>query len=138
MLLRAGGAGVRRGARNRLLGRRGRRRSFLASQPHPSRGEGIQALLGYAQYYPSVESPYFVKAGLGRATYWTNHAGESGGSGPAAMLGAGRDFAVSGKWSITAAVDYSWGRLNAITSPPGITQDERYRALTLRIGLTYR
>lgn len=104
----------------------------------PSRGEGIQALLGYAQYYPSVESPYFVKAGLGRATYWTNHAGESGGSGPAAMLGAGRDFALSGRWSVTAAVDYSWGRLNAITSPPGITQDERYRALTLRIGLTYR
>lgn len=104
----------------------------------PSRGEAIETFLALAQYYPGAGTPWFVKAGLGGARYWSNHAGEESGGGPAAMLGLGRDFPVSERWRVSASADYSWGRLNDITSPPGVTQDERYRALTFRIGLTYR
>lgn len=104
----------------------------------PSKGEAIETFLALAQYYPAPGSPWFLKGGLGGAKYWTNHAGEKSGSGPAAMLGLGRDFRVAERWNVTAAADYSWGRLDGLNSPPGVTQDERYRALTFRIGLAYR
>jgi hypothetical protein len=104
----------------------------------PSQGEAVEAFLVFAQYYPGRSSPWFVKGGLGAARYWTNHAGEGSGSGSAAMLGFGRDFRMSDSWSITAAADYSAGNLDGLTSPPGVTQDARYRALTFRVGLTYR
>jgi len=104
----------------------------------PSQGEAVETYLLFAQYYPSRSSPWFLKGGLGGARYWTNHAGEGTGSGSAAMLGAGRDFRVSDSWSLTAAADYSSGKLDGLTSPPGVTQNASYSALTFRIGFTYR
>ncbi len=104
----------------------------------PSQGEAVETYLLFAQVYPSRGSPWFLKGGLGGARYWTNHAGEGSGSGTAAMLGAGRDFRMSESWSFTAAADYSSGKLDGLTSPPGVTQNASYRALTFRVGLTYR
>ena len=104
----------------------------------PSQGEAVETLLAFAQWYPGRGSPWFLKGGIGAARYWTNHAGEASGSGSAAMLGFGRDFRIAESWSLTAAADYSAGNLNGLTAPPGVTQDARYRALTLRVGFTYR
>lgn len=104
----------------------------------PSQGEAVETFLLFAQYYPGRSSPYFLKGGIGGARYWTTHAGEGSGSGPAAMLGIGRDFRMSDRWSVTASADYSAGKLDGLTSPPGVTQDASYRALTFRIGATFR
>lgn len=101
-------------------------------------GEGIQTLFGIAQYYPVQRSPFFVKAGFGHVKYWNNRPGEDGGSGAGAVLGAGYDIALRGRWHATPSVDFSWGEFDGVSSPGGPSQDQRYRALTFRLGLTYR
>jgi hypothetical protein len=39
---------------------------------------------------------------------------------------------------VTPSLDYSAGSFSGATSPPGVTQDQHYRALSARIGLTFR
>lgn len=105
----------------------------------PATGEGITTLYVMGQYYPMASSPGFVKAGLGIVDYWNNRPHESGATGSGGMVGAGWDFRLGeSSFHITPSVDYSWGRFDAVTSPPGVTQDQRYRAVTFRVGLTYR
>lgn len=102
------------------------------------KGEGISTFYGIAQYYPVEGSPFFLKGGYGYIKYWNNRIGEDGGSGSGGVLGAGYDIAWTGRWYITPSVELARGSFDDATSPPGITQDQRYRALTFRIGLTYR
>jgi opacity protein-like surface antigen len=110
-----------------------------ANWDDPATGEGITTLFLIAQYYPLAGSAGFVKGGLGAVDYWNNRPSESGATGPGGMLGAGWDFRMgASSFYITPSVDYSWGRFGAATSPPGVTQDQRYRAVTFRVGLTYR
>lgn len=103
----------------------------------PSEGEGIRTLYAMAQFYPTG-SQWFVKGGFGTVKYWNQRQGENGASGNGGMLGGGYDFPLYGSWYLTPAIDYSWGKYDGAVSPPGITQDQSYRAITLRIGVTYR
>ena len=101
-------------------------------------GEGIQTFYGMAQYYPVARWPFFVKAAYGHVKYWNNRPGEDGASGSGGVLGAGYDIAVKGRWYVTPAIELARGEFDGATSPPGIRQDQRYRAVTFRVGLTYR
>ena len=104
----------------------------------PRTGEGIRVLYAIAQYYPAAKSPFFVRGGVGAVKYWNNRPGELGASGSGGVLGAGYDIAISQRVHLTPSADLSWGQFDAATSPPGITQDQRYRAVTFRFGFTYR
>jgi hypothetical protein len=104
----------------------------------PAHGEGIRTLYAIAQFYPAAGARLFVKGGFGEVKYWNNRPGENGASGTGGMLGAGYDFPLSGSWYVTPAIDYARGKYDGAVSPPGITQDQSYRAVTLRIGVTYR
>ena len=64
--------------------------------------------------------------------------GESGGSGHGGVLGLGMDFGSSGPWYLTPSVEYAWGESHGTLSPPGVYQDQEHRALSLRLGFTYR
>jgi len=86
----------------------------------PSKGEGIRTLYLMAQYHLGAESRFFVKGGFG------------------GVLGAGYEIWRSGSCSIAPAIDYSWGEFDGATSPPGITQDQSYHAVTFRLGFIYR
>jgi len=109
------------------------------STEDPSKGEGIGTRFVIAQAFPLADSPLFVRGGGGRAVYWNYHPGENGASGPAAIVGAGYDFRLGqSSFYFTPSVDYSWGRIDGAVAPPGVTQDQRYRALSLRAGITYR
>lgn len=104
----------------------------------PSKGEGIRTLYLMAQYHLGVESRFFVKGGFGDVKYWNNRPNEAGASGSGGVLGAGYEIWRSGSWSIAPAIDYSWGEFDGATSPPGVTQDQTYRAVTFRLGFAYR
>ena len=104
----------------------------------PDRGEGIQTLYLIARYYPREGSDVFVKAGYGNVSHWIQRINEDGGSGHGGVLGLGKDFGTGGRWHVTPSVEYAWGESHGVLSPPGVYQDQEYRALTLRIGVTYR
>lgn len=104
----------------------------------PGKGEGIRTLYLMAQYHLGAESRFFVKGGFGDVKYWNNNPNENGASGSGGVLGAGYEIWRSGSWSIAPAIDYSWGEFDGATSPPGITQDQSYHAVTLRLGFIYR
>lgn len=101
-------------------------------------GEGIQTFLAIAQYYPKEGSPLFLKAGYGNVSYWNSRPLEDGGHGHNAVVGLGYDYAVGKSWYATAAIEYARGTIDGATTPPLITQDQRYEAVTFRLGVTYR
>lgn len=104
----------------------------------PSKGEGIRTLYLMGQYYPGPASQFFLKVGLGDVKYWNNRPLENGASGTGYVLGAGYELARWGSLSFAPAIDYSEGKFDGAISPPGVTQDQRYRAVTFRLGVTYR
>jgi hypothetical protein len=105
---------------------------------HPNEGAGIETLALIAQYYPGA-GPVYVKGGVAKAKYWTDNPDENVGDGSGGVVGLGYDFRWQGRrMYITPSIDYAWGRIDGATSPPGVTQDQKYRALTLKIGLTFR
>lgn len=110
----------------------------------PARGEAIATRFAIAQVYPLAHSPLFIRGGGGRVIYSNNRPGEGGASGSAGIVGIGYDFPVRLRggehvaFYITPSLDYSAGSFSGATSPPGVVQDQRYRALSARIGLTFR
>jgi len=103
-----------------------------------SQGQGIETIFAIARYYPIANSRLFVKGGGGLVHYWTNQAGESGARGWGGVIGVGYDVYVKGSLRVAPLVSYSFGSFNGAISPPGITQDQRYQALTGYIGVTFR
>jgi hypothetical protein len=110
----------------------------------PTRGEVISTRFLIAQYYPLASSTLFVRGGGGRVEYWNNRQAESGASGTGGIAGVGYDVPVNGRLAggvrtyFTSSLDYSWGRFSGATSPPGVVQDQRYQAVSIRFGLTLR
>ena len=110
----------------------------------PASGEAIGTRFLIVQIYPLAHSAFFVRGGGGRIVYTNNRPGESSASGPGGIIGIGYDLAVKGRggehtaFYVTPSLDYSAGRFSGATSPPGVVQDQRYRALSARIGLTFR
>jgi hypothetical protein len=104
----------------------------------PSKGEGIETVFAVARYYPIPDSPLFVKGGGGLVKYWNNQPGENGASGWGGVLGVGYDVYAKGSIHLAPLVEYSFGSYNGATSPPGITQDQRFQAITFLFGITFR
>ncbi|HET7765751.1 MAG TPA: hypothetical protein VFK92_11745 [Burkholderiales bacterium] len=110
----------------------------------PATGEAIGTRFLVVQVYPLAHSAFFVRGGGGRVVYSNNRPGESGASGTGGIVGIGYDFGVKRRdgehtaFYITPSLDYSAGSYSGATSPPGVVQDQRYRALSARIGLTFR
>ena len=109
----------------------------------PASGEAIGTRFLIVQVYPLAHSAFFVRGGGGRVVYSNNRPGEDGASGPGGIVGIGYDLAIKGRgehtaFYVTPSLDYSAGSFSGATSPPGVVQDQRYRALSARIGLTFR
>ena len=110
----------------------------------PATGEAIGTRFLIVQAYPLAHSAFFVRGGGGRVVYSNQRPGESGASGPGGIVGIGYDWAVKRRdgehtaFYVTPSLDYSAGSFSGATSPPGVTQDQRYRALSARVGLTFR
>lgn len=110
----------------------------------PATGEAIGTRFLIIQAYPLAHSAFFVRGGGGRVVLSNNRPGESGASGPGGIVGIGYDLAVKRRggehtaFYVTPSLDYSAGSFSGATSPPGVVQDQRYRALSARIGLTFR
>jgi hypothetical protein len=111
---------------------------------NPASGEAIATRFLILQVYPLAHSAFFVRGGGGRVVYTNNRPGESGASGSGGIVGIGYDFDVKRRdgehtaFYITPSLDYSAGSFPGATSPPGVVQDQHYRALSARIGLTFR
>jgi len=107
-------------------------------------GEAIYTRFLIVQAYPLAHSTFFVRGGGGRIEYTNNRPGEGDASGSGGVVGIGYDFEVKRRDSehtafyVTPSLDYSAGSFSGATSPPGVVQDQRYRALSARIGLTFR
>jgi len=110
----------------------------------PATGEAIGTRFLIIQVYPLAQSAFFVRGGGGRVVYSNNRPGESGASGPGGIIGIGYDLAIKRRdgehtaFYVTPSLDYSMGSFSGATSPPGVQQDQHYRALSARIGLTFR
>jgi hypothetical protein len=115
-----------------------------AGSGDPATGEAIYTRFLIVQVYPLAHSAFFVRGGGGRVVYSNDNPGDSGASGPGGILGVGYDFEVKRRdgehtaFYVTSSLDYSAGSYQGATSPPGVVQDQRYRALSARIGLTFR
>jgi hypothetical protein len=107
-------------------------------------GEAIGTRFLIVQVYPLAHSAFFVRGGGGHIEYTNNRPGENGASGSGGIVGIGYDFEVKRRdgehtaFYVTPSLDYSAGSFSGATSPPGVVQDQRYRALSARIGLTFR
>jgi hypothetical protein len=115
-----------------------------SNKQDPASGEAIGTRFLIVQVYPLAHSALFVRGGGGRVVYTNNRPGESGASGPGGIIGIGYDLEVKRRdgehtaFYVTPSLDYSAGSFSGATSPPGVTQDQHYRALSARIGLTFR
>jgi hypothetical protein len=105
----------------------------------PATGEAISTRFLIAQVYPLARRALFVRGGGGRVEYWNHRPGENGASGSAGIVGLGWDFPLGAAgFYVTPSIDYSRGGYDGATSPPGVVQDQRYRALSIRLGVTFR
>jgi hypothetical protein len=104
----------------------------------PGKGEGIQTFYVLAHYFPDAASKFFVRAGFGHVSYWNNRPGETQASGSGYALGAGYQVKRWGSWRLEPIIEFAAGKFDGAVSPPGIQQDQRYQALALRLGVTYR
>jgi hypothetical protein len=115
-----------------------------ADNNDPASGEAIGTRFLIVQAYPIAHSAFFVRGGGGRVVYTNNRPGENGANGPGGIVGIGYDLEVKRRdgehtaFYVTPSLDYSAGSFPGATSPPGVVQDQRYRALSLKIGLTFR
>ena len=115
-----------------------------AGSGDPATGEAINTRFLIVQVYPLAHSAFFVRGGGGRVVYSNDRPGEGGANGSGGVLGIGYDFEVKRSdgehtaFYVTSSLDYSAGSFSGATSPPGVVQDQRYRALSARIGLTFR
>jgi hypothetical protein len=104
---------------------------------HLNEGASIQTLSLVAQAYP-FRAPLWLKAGFGGARYWTEVQDEGSGKGFGGVLGLGYDAPLWGSLRFTPSIDFAWGRIRDATSPAGVRQDQNYRAVAFKIGLTFR
>lgn len=105
----------------------------------PATGEAISTRFLIAQVYPLARQTLFLRGGAGRVEYWNHRPGENGASGAAGIVGLGWDFPLGAAGLyFTPSIDYSRGGYDGATSPPGVVQDQRYRAFSVRLGLTFR
>jgi hypothetical protein len=105
---------------------------------NPSEGEGLQTFYALAHYYPGAASKFFLRAGFGHVSYWNNRPGETDASGSGYVLGAGYEVKRWASWRLEPIIEFAAGKFDGAVSPPGIQQDQRYQAVTLRLGVTYR
>jgi hypothetical protein len=110
---------------------------------NPAKGEAISTRFLIAQYRPMEDSRFFLRGGGGSVVYWNHRPGEDGASGTGYFVGLGYDIpygapGAAGALYTTLSADYSRGGFDGATSPPGVVQDQRYRALSVRLGVTLR
>jgi hypothetical protein len=104
----------------------------------PDRGEAIQTFYAIVHWFPGAASKFFLRAGFGYVSYWNNRPGETDANGSGYVLGAGYELTRWGEWRLAPIVEFAGGEFDGAISPPGVKQDQSYRAVTLRLGVTYR
>jgi hypothetical protein len=106
-------------------------------------GEGAQphareAVYAIVHWFPGAASKFFLRAGFGYVSYWNNRPGETDANGSGYVLGAGYELTRWGRWRLEPIVKFAGGGFDGAIFPPGVRQDQSYRAATLRLGVTYR
>jgi hypothetical protein len=81
---------------------------------------------------------FFLRAGFGYVSYWNNRPGETDANGSGYVLGAGYELTRWGRWRLEPIVKFAGGGFDGAIFPPGVRQDQSYRAATLRLGVSYR
>ena len=102
----------------------------------PSQGESVSQTLLIAQVYPWPARGWFVKAGVGEATY-TNEAPfafDSRGTG--ATIGVGFDWFVSRSFALTPVLSYSRGGLGGVMNPLVTITNREYEAIDFGVAFT--
>ncbi len=111
---------------------------------NPEKGEAIGTRFLILRYRPIEDSAWFLRGGGGRIEYWNNRVGERGASGSGRIIGLGYEIPAAspgtggGRFYYTPSIDYSWGEYDGAVSPPGVVQNQRYRALSIRFGIIFR
>jgi hypothetical protein len=73
-------------------------------------GEGLEQILLFTRLYPYAERGLFIKLGGGYMNHWLKTSrGRYDENGWTSVAGLGWDFHVSGKWSVTPTISYSYG-----------------------------
>jgi len=73
-------------------------------------GEGLSQILVFTRIYPHREKGLFIKLGGGYMDHWLKTTrGQYNEEGWTTVAGLGWDIHVSGKWSVTPAINYSYG-----------------------------
>ena len=95
----------------------------------PDDGSGISQVFVITQIYPGRESDFFLKAGAGHVSIWSNASGDtSREQGFGLTMGCGYDFRLNETAALSPFVTFSYGDAGSWD----------YTAVTFGLGLTFR
>jgi hypothetical protein len=104
----------------------------------PAKGASISQLFVIVQVYPWQARGAFLKVGAGRAIYTNHDPDVFGSSGWGQTVAVGYDLPVSGRFSLTPAINFSRGSLGHVDNVLVTVQNRRYRVFDFGIAVTYR
>ena len=104
----------------------------------PAKGETLNETLATAQVYPWPSRGFYLKGGVGRGEYHTNHADDWGSSAfGATVLGAGYELRVARDVFVTLAADWARGPLGSADARVVTSTGRRFHGWDLIVGVQY-
>ena len=88
-----------------------------------------------AYYYPAPANGFFLRGGLGFASY--HEEGEDPAGGFGFTFGAGYDIRVGTNFSLTPAANFSWGSLGDVHTGGIVTTGTKENVLQVGLGFTW-
>jgi len=104
----------------------------------PAIGESVSQALVIAQIYPWPTRGWFLKAGAGRAMYTNHHPLAFDSDGWGTTVGAGFDWSVGGRISLTPLLSCSQGSLGDVANQLTTIENRRYHVFDIGVALTWR
>lgn len=103
----------------------------------PTKGESVSQLAAAVRVVPFPQQGLFLRAGLGSLRYTNNHPLAFKGSGTGLFLGAGYEFPITKRLTISPVVDFTQGKLDDVSNALATIRDRRIRFVSFGISLKY-
>lgn len=103
----------------------------------PSKGESLSQVLALLRVRPMPGARFFLRGGVGYASYTNNHPLASGGHGWGFSLGLGYEQRLSRGIQLMPTVNFSLGRLGAIDNALASIHDRRFDVVDFSLGIRF-
>jgi hypothetical protein len=104
---------------------------------NPTVGESVSNLMGIADVFPVAKGPFFLRGGLGRASYTNNRPEGFGGSGWAWTAGGGYEIPVWKELGVAPMVAWSAGRFGDVRNPLTTETGRRFSVVEFKLDILW-